>query len=191
MSVTVGNGLNGEYKYFWTLSAGPVSRGQGTPRIEISTDGMPSTNITATVKVSGLPKQCADTLSDTFAVQRHVCGLCYEEFNSLGADEIRGRLDNLFVELQNDPESEGLIQLFLRKKDSHAAKVRLVKLYFNHILFRKMDLTKITFAFVESKDDFQNIRLHRIPRGADMPMENGSTVIPAEYLKEQIPYVIR
>lgn len=191
LTVTVGNGLTGEYKYFWTVSAGPVSRGQEASRIEIATDGMPSTEIIVTVKIGGLPKQCADTVSETVAVSRPiVCGIV-DEYSDVPIGQIRSRLDNFFVELQNDPDSEGLIQIFFSKKDSHAAKVRTVKLYFDHILFRKMDQARITFALVKSENDSRLIRFRRIPRGATMPIENGSTVIPAEYLKEQIPYVIR
>jgi hypothetical protein len=191
MTATVGNGLSGEYKYFWTVSAGAIPRGQGTSRIEILTAGLPTTEIIASLKISGLPAQCVNTISETILVSAVPnCGLG-DEFSDLSANEIKARLDNFFVEIQNDPDSEGLIQLFFHKKDSYAAKVRMVKLYFNHILFRKMDRARLTFAFIESKDDYRITRLRRIPKGAQMPIENGSTVIPAEYLKEQIPYVIR
>ncbi|MDX6693314.1 MAG: hypothetical protein QOF02_917 [Blastocatellia bacterium] len=52
----------------WAVSAGTISRGQGTMAITIDTRGVTDDSVTATLEVGGLSPECERTGSSTFAV---------------------------------------------------------------------------------------------------------------------------
>jgi hypothetical protein len=61
-------------EYEWTVSNGTIAGGMGTPSIVVDTTGLaPTTNITATVKIKGLPENCANTASEAGSIGG--CGL--------------------------------------------------------------------------------------------------------------------
>jgi hypothetical protein len=44
--------------YTWTLSAGTIASGQGTPQITVDTSGLAGNSVTATVELGGLASEC-------------------------------------------------------------------------------------------------------------------------------------
>lgn len=97
-------------EYEWTISNGTISSGQGTPSITVDTTGLSDTNITAEVKIKGLYDNCPNTASMVSSITVG-CGLhrLFDEFAKLPDDHIFARIHNLFVELNNNPEAQGLI----------------------------------------------------------------------------------
>jgi len=53
--------------YKWSVSNGEIVDGQGTPTLRVRFT-KPETSFTATVEVGGLPPDCENTVSCTFAV---------------------------------------------------------------------------------------------------------------------------
>ena len=51
--------------YHWSVSAGTIKSGQGTPSITVATTGLDGQSVTATLKVGGLPPECQTTVSCT------------------------------------------------------------------------------------------------------------------------------
>jgi hypothetical protein len=56
----------GDFTFNWSISAGTITRGQGTGNILI--DAEKGTSVTATVEVGGLPADCSTTASATIEV---------------------------------------------------------------------------------------------------------------------------
>jgi hypothetical protein len=62
-------GGTGTATYKWSVSAGSVASGQGSPMITVDTSGLSGSNVTATLQIGGVPTQCATTTaSATFLV---------------------------------------------------------------------------------------------------------------------------
>jgi hypothetical protein len=149
--------------YNWSVSAGTIASGQGTPVIHVSTSGMSNQSITATVQVGGCCPECNPNASETANVAPNPQPRLIDEFGAMKDDDVRGRLDSFFIELQNDPSSSGVIILYGPAKDQAKRK----KLIQNHIAFRKFDGSRI--SFVDGGGDTLNTKLYLVPAGASSP----------------------
>ena len=93
----------------WTVTAGVIASGQGTPIITVDTTGFEGQSFSAAVEVGGLPGSCANTASCT----TNVCGLRsarkVDEYSSINFADEKGRLDSLAAELQKEPTAMGYI----------------------------------------------------------------------------------
>ena len=62
-------GGTGNVTLKWSLTAGTIVSGQGTPTIQVDTTGQGGSGISATLDLGGLPRECATTsASATFLV---------------------------------------------------------------------------------------------------------------------------
>jgi hypothetical protein len=132
-------------EYEWKVSAGTIMSGQGTCAITVDTTGLANgTNITAEVKVKGLPENCPNTASETGSVviREILCRCTMDEFGKLPNDEIRARLDGFFVALGNEPNGQGYIVSYGPDKEI-ARREALIR---NHIALRKYDANRITLV---------------------------------------------
>ena len=64
-----------------------------------------------------------------------------DEFGKVSIDDIKARIDNLFIELSNKPGSQGYILNYGLKNMLLAREAQIKKV----IAFRKLDLSKVTF----------------------------------------------
>lgn len=150
--------------YNWSVSSGTIVSGQGTPVIRVGTDAsMAGSNVTATVEIGGLCTECPRTMSETGSVAEPPKSVKTDEFGVLPKDDIRGRLDNYFIELQNDPTSTGVIINHGSAKDK-AAREKLIR---DHIAFRKFDGSRI--SIVDGGEGELRTELWRVPAGAAAP----------------------
>lgn len=97
----------------WSVSAGSIESGQGTPIIEVSTkelsDGQ---TVTATVEVGGYDRDCGYgqvAASCTSSVMKKAEARKLDEYGKLTAKEENDRLDKFTIDLQLDPSSQGYI----------------------------------------------------------------------------------
>jgi hypothetical protein len=88
-----------------------------------------------------------------------------DEFGKLPNDEIRGRLDNFFQELSNNPNNQGYIINY----GTPAQIAVREKLITNHIAFRNFDRSRITLVRGPDTGDGPRTKLYRIPPGAANP----------------------
>ncbi|HEY8559698.1 MAG TPA: hypothetical protein VIL74_04790 [Pyrinomonadaceae bacterium] len=130
--------------YEWKVSAGTITSGQGTCAITVDTTGLANgTNVTAEVTVKGLPPNCPSTASETGSVVVTQIPLeRYDEFGGLPNDEVRARMDAVFVALGNEPNGQGYIVNY-GTAEQIARREKLIR---NHIAFRKYDINRITFV---------------------------------------------
>lgn len=95
-------------EYERKVSAGTISSGQGTPSITVHTKGLEDQNVTAEVKVNGLYDDCVNTASETGSVTR-IIGCPLDTYGKLTFADVKARIQNLYVELGNNPDSQGYI----------------------------------------------------------------------------------
>jgi hypothetical protein len=154
--------------YNWTVSAGTIESGQGTPSIVVRTSAADAgQTITATVTLGGQDPacNCPSTASGTGVVARTPEAVLVDEFGKLPNDDIRGRLDNFFTELQNNPNNQGYIINYGTDREI-TARERLIT---NHITFRNFDRSRITLVRGGDRGNGPETRLYRIPPGATNP----------------------
>ncbi len=166
-TAVVSGGTESNVTYNWSVSAGTIESGQGTPSIVVrTTREMANSNVTATVELGGLcSPTCPRTDSATGSIAPKPEPVLIDEFGKLSNDDVRSRLDTFFTELGNNPNNQGYIINYGTDKDVAARE----KLITDHINFRKFDRSRITL--VRGGDTGQDVKtkLYRIPPGADNP----------------------
>ncbi len=158
----------GAVTYNWSVDRGTIESGQGTPSITVRTsDNDANSNVTATVNVGGLPEgcDCPATASDSGPVAPNPQAILVDEFGALQNDDIRARLDQFFIELQNNPTNQGYV-INYGTNAQIAARERLIT---NHITLRRFDRSRITLVRGGDTGVGVNTRLYRVPPGADNP----------------------
>lgn len=87
--------------YNWTVSGGTLVQEQGANSMTVNASGLEGQSITATVSLAGYEAAC----SATCTVQLPVTPSCkkFDEFPDISRNDEKARLDNLVIELQNDP----------------------------------------------------------------------------------------
>jgi hypothetical protein len=103
--------------YHWTISpsSAHIMNGAGSPTITVDSTGLGSQRLIATLAVDDgsvdpLCKQTAQAVSMVAAEQKKVIvARSFDECNNCTFDDQKARLDNLAVELQNDPSTTGYI----------------------------------------------------------------------------------
>ncbi len=162
------NGGNPETTYNWSVSAGTIESGQGTPSITVSTTpDMAGSNVTATVNLAGAAEgcNCQKDASETAGIQPKLIPVQTDEFGTLANDEVRARLDSFFVELQNNPNDQGYIINYGSDRETN----RRETLIRNHIKFRKFDASRVVIVKGGDTGSGLNTKLFRVPPGADNP----------------------
>lgn len=166
-TANVSGGSAQNVTYNWSVSSGTITSGQGTPSITVDTDNsMAGGNVTATVDI-GLDVDCScdKSASETAPVAPRPESVLIDEFGKLVDDEVRGRLDNFFAELSNNPNNQGYIINYGTDRDI----ARLERLITNHINFRRFDRSRITLVRGGDTGDGPRTKLYRIPPGAENP----------------------
>jgi hypothetical protein len=153
--------------YNWTVSAGEIVSGQGTPVITVATTKeMAGSNVTATVEIGNLCASCNDrTRSETAGIANKPDVIKFVEFGPAVPDEIKAQLDPFYSELSNNPNATGYIinygtpkEVAKREKDIRAA-----------IKFRKYDLSRVTI--VNGGDNGSGVKtvFYIVPAGVTPP----------------------
>jgi len=90
--------------YNWTVSGGSIIDGQGSRAITVDTAGLEGQSVTATAALGGYDAsngRCSATCSVAIPVKQ-TCRK-FDEYPDIPRNDEKARLDNLGVELQNDP----------------------------------------------------------------------------------------
>jgi hypothetical protein len=98
-----------KFSYTWTVSAGTILSGQGTPAIVVDTTGLGGQTVTATVEVKGLPDSCPLSSSCTTTMPALIIEDRFDEYGDISFEDEKARLDNFAIELQNLPQGRGYI----------------------------------------------------------------------------------
>lgn len=107
---TVSGGSNVRQTYNWTVSNGRILDGQGTDTIHVDTTGLAGQSITTTLSMGGYNLDC----SATCAVQFPVPVECkkFDDFPNIASNDLKARLDNYAIAMQNDPKATAYIIVY-------------------------------------------------------------------------------
>lgn len=163
-TVTGGEGLT----YNWTVSAGTITSGQGTPSITVDTTGVPpGTNVTATVDVGGTDPECncEHVRSETAGIAEVPGIIPGPEFGKLKPDEIKARVDELIIMMNSNPTAQVYVINYGTPAQIRQRRAELTKA-FN---FRNVDMSRITW--VEGGNTMGGVytKFSLVPPGATPP----------------------
>jgi len=161
------SGGSTDFTYDWTVTQGTIIEGQGTPSIRVQTDAnLAGQNVTATVNVTSVTcTECSRSESVTVGLPAVPEAVLFTTVGNVPADELRGILDNFFIDLQNDPTSQG----YIINSGTDREVARRETLIRNHINFRKFDASRITFVRGADTGEGIQTRMYRVPAGALPP----------------------
>jgi len=177
------NGGPGNQTYNWSVSSGTISSGQGTSSITVA--GAAGQSITATVELGGLDPNCGRTASCTTSLPNPppYCRK-FDEYADLRFNDEKARLDNLAIQLQNEPGSQGYYVIFGScETEADQRSTRAVDYLVNN---RGIDRSRITVVNGGCRETL-TVELWVCPTGADKPTAaNSATVSPCPACKK--PY---
>ncbi len=172
-TANVSGGTATDLSYNWTVSNGTISSGQGTPSITVDTTGLNNTNIQATVEVTGVGlcddcRTLRDSETGSVAPGKPDPRL-FDQFGRLPDDEIKARIQNLYVELGNNPTAQGYIISYGTDREI-AARERQIR---NAISFLNLDASRVTLVRGGSTNPTGQRGVYTkvwiVPPGADNP----------------------
>jgi hypothetical protein len=153
--------------YEWTVSHGQIVSGAGTPTITVDTTGTGGFSITATVVIKGLPENCENTRSETNGGDLKPNATLVDEFGRLPDDELKVRLDEMYLKVGKDPNLQGYIINYGTDREIAAREKQIWKVTY----FRKYDPSRVTIvrggANPNGKGVFSKVWI--VPPGADNP----------------------
>lgn len=131
-----------KFEYNWTITAGTIAAGLGSPTITVDTTGLQVINLTATVEIKGLPENCASTFSKSYFVDISGDPRLFDEYGKLSANKIKERIKNLYVELGNNTNFKGYIINYGTDAEIAAREKQFQKA----INFFKYDASRVTIV---------------------------------------------
>lgn len=158
----------GNVTYNWVVSDGTIVSGQGTPSITVATTAdMAGRNITATVTIGGFEDcNCVKSASDTGSIADRVTSTLIDEFGRQVDDEVKARVDNFYIQLNNNPTAQGYIINYGTAADIRRRRAQIMKA----INFRRYDVSRVTFIDGPNNQGGVFTKFYLVPSGADVPM---------------------
>jgi hypothetical protein len=160
----------GDVTYNWTVSSGTISSGQGTSSITVDTTGLaPGTNVTATVEIGGVPTGCGcpTSASATGSIPQADIAREFDTFGNLKPDDIKARIDNFFVELNQNPNAQGYIINYGTPAQIKARRAVIMKAI--NRPGTGYDPSRVTFIDGTDTGEGVKTRLFIVPAGATPP----------------------
>ncbi len=153
--------------YNWTVSAGRIIEGQGTPSIRVDTTGLAGQAVTATLSMGGYNLDC----SASCTVQMPVPLECrkFDEFPTLSYNDEKARLDTYAIELQNDPTATAYVIVYPARGGRAGAVERQTKRIIDYMVnSRGIDASRIVTLVGPAREAMMT-ELWLCPQGAKPP----------------------
>lgn len=168
MTFTANVSGGSDVTYNWTVSAGTIVSGQGTPSITVSTtEAMAGSNVTATVELGGTDPQCncPTSASETAGVADKLTPSLTDEFGPAPDDDVKARVDNFYIQLNNNPSARGYVINYGTPAQIKKRRAQIMKA----INFRKYDASRLTFVDGPDNGTGVNTKFYLVPEGAANP----------------------
>ena len=150
--------------YNWTVSAGTIIEGQGTPTIKVDTTGLAGQTIRATLSMGGLALECSDSCAVSIPLPPPQCRK-FDEFPDIARNDEKARLDNFAVELQNDPTSKAYVIVSSgRSAKAGEAQKRTARIVEYLVNSRGLDAKRIVTLSGPTKNEL-TVELFACPQG--------------------------
>jgi hypothetical protein len=154
--------------YNWTVDTGSITSGQGTPSITVAVPpDMKGGNITASVTIGGLDPSCncPNEAHEVAGVAAPPPVQEVDTFGPLSNDDVKARVQNFYVQLANNPNSQGYIINYGTPKQIAARRAQITKA----ITFLKLDPSRVTFVDGPPHGAEVETHFYLVPPGATPP----------------------
>jgi hypothetical protein len=163
VSGTVPNGST----YNWTVSKGSIIAGQGTPTMKVVADWKDGT-LTATLEITGLPKACPNTASESTSPFCPTESILIDEFSVLISKLEKERFKSAVTEQKNNHHNQLYIIEYYNDTSQFSIREKVRRL--TEFLTKEMKLDESFFTIVTEKADKPLTKIYRIPPGAANPV---------------------
>jgi hypothetical protein len=153
--------------YNWTVSAGRIIEGQGTPTIRVDTTGLAGQTLTASLSMGGYTLDCSATCSVSFPVP--VECRKFDEFPAIAYNDEKARLDNYAIELQNDPTSTAYVIVYPGQRGRASDVPRHTSRIVDYMVNSRGVGTERIVTLVGPPRDTLLVELWLCPQGAKPP----------------------
>lgn len=168
---------NYDLKYNWkvTPSSARIISGLGSPTLNVDSTGLGGQRITATLTVGdGTPDPaCAQTAQAVSVVtpleKKIIVAREFDECNSCSLDDQKARLDNLAVELQNDPSTRAYILAYGGRMSPLGQVEKLMNRSRDYLVTQRgIDASRIVSVNSGFREE-DSVELWIVPSGAAAP----------------------
>jgi hypothetical protein len=173
-----GGDPNASVTYNWSVSAGTISSGQGTPSITVDTTTLAGQTVTATVEIGGLPPECDRTRSCSFTVTPPPVAVCriFDQYNDLRFNDEKARLDNFAIQLQQEPDATGYYAIWGSCEGEGQRRADRAIAYLTNT--RGIDASRLRTVVDPNCRETLTVELHICPPNATPTPQNSATVTP-------------
>lgn len=156
--------------YNWTVSAGKILSGQGTPSITVDTGGLAGETVRASVDVTGFGTPCPANCSVSIPIINKPRK--FDEYYDIARNDEKARLDNYAIQLQSEPGSQGYIIVYpSRRAKPNDAQARAQRISDYLINTRGLDSHRVVITMGPQREDWL-FELWVVPEGAPPPVPN-------------------
>ncbi|HXI25387.1 MAG TPA: hypothetical protein VNG71_16095 [Pyrinomonadaceae bacterium] len=154
--------------YNWTISAGRIISGQGTPSITVDTTGLAGQTVRATLDIGGFGMPCPASCAVAIPIvtKPHK----FDEYYDIARNDEKARLDNYAIEIQQQPGSLGYVIVYpSRKAGASAAQARAQRIVDYLVNTRGLDSHRVVTVMGPAREDWL-FELWVVPEGAPPPV---------------------
>jgi hypothetical protein len=151
----------------WTVSAGRIISGQGTPSITVDTTGLAGQTVRATLDITGFGMPCPASCAVSIPIMNKPRK--FDEYYDIARNDEKARLDNYAIQLQQEPGSQGYVIIYpSRKAGSTQAQARSQRIIDYLVTARGIDSHRLVVTMGPAREDWL-IELWVVPEGAPPP----------------------
>jgi hypothetical protein len=167
-TATVGRSAAGvNPTYNWTISAGRIISGQGTPSITVDTTGLAGQTVRADLDLGGYSTPCPTSCATSIPIVSKPRK--FDEYYDIARNDEKARLDNYAIQLQGEPGSQGYIFVYPKSKARpNEAQARAKRISDYLVNSRGIDASRFTITMAAAREDWL-FELWIVPAGATPP----------------------
>ena len=158
-------GINPSYN--WTISAGRIISGQGTPSITVDTTGLAGQTVRATLDIGGFGTPCPASCAVAIPIVNRPRK--FDEYYDISRNDEKARLDNYAITLQAEPGSQGYVIVYpSRKAKANQAQERAQRIVDYLVNSRGLDPSRVTTTIGPAREGWV-FELWVVPEGVAPP----------------------
>ena len=152
----------------WTISAGRIISGQGTPSITVDTTGLAGQTVRATLDIVGFGTPCPASCAVSIPIMNKPRK--FDEYYDIARNDEKARLDNYAIQLQQEPGSQGYVIVYpSRKAGATQAQERSQRIVDYLVNTRGIDAHRVMTIMGPAREGWV-VELWVVPEGAPPPV---------------------
>ena len=153
--------------YNWTITAGRIINGQGTPSITVDTTGLSGQTVRASVDITGFGTPCPATCAVSIPIVNKPRK--FDEYYDIARNDEKARLDNFAIQLQSEPGSQGYVIVYpSRRAGANDAQARAQRISDYLVNSRGLDTHRVVTTIGPQREGWL-VELWVVPEGTPPP----------------------